>query len=409
MRSVLDRFLAYIAIETTAIHDSDTYPSTAMQLDFAKFMVEEMKAIGIEDAEMDQYGYVMGTIPATVEGAPTIGYIAHMDTVSDISGANIKPSVITYQGGDIVLNKELGIVMQESVFPQLKDYVGQRLVVTDGTTLLGADDKAGIAEILTAAEILIKDPSIPHGPIRIGFTPDEEVGTGTKYFDVKKFHADFGYTIDGGALGGLEYENFNAATAKVVINGTNIHPGASKNKMKNSLLMAMEFQAMLPVAEQPAYTEGYEGFSHLNVMEGNVERSSMTYIIRDHDSGKFEVKKARFQKIAAYLNEKYGDGTVELTLIDSYRNMREVVEPHMHLIDNAKAAFSELGITPVISPIRGGTDGARLSYMGLPCPNLSTGGQNAHGKYEFVSVESMERMVEVLIKLATKYASFKNE
>lgn len=404
MSAVLDRFLKYISVETTSFHDAEQYPSSAMQLDFAKIMVDEMKAIGIEDAEMDKYGYVFGTIPATVENAPVLGLLAHMDTVSDISGKNIKPSIVKYSGGDIVLNKELDIVMKASVFPNLEKYIGEDLVVTDGTTLLGADDKAGIAEILTLAEKLIKDKSIPHGKIRIGFTPDEEVGTGTLYFDVKKFGADFGYTIDGGAVGGLEYENFNAATAKVTVNGANIHPGSSKNKMKNSMLMAMEFQGMLPVFEQPSNTEGYEGFSHLNTMEGNVEKTSMVYIIRDHDAHKFDLKKARFEKIAAYMNEKYGDNTIELQLIDSYRNMKEVLLPHMHLIENAKSAFSQLGITPVVSAIRGGTDGARLSYMGLPCPNLSTGGQNAHGKYEFVSVQSLQKMVYVLEVLVQKYS-----
>ena len=404
MSSVVERFLNYVKIETTSFHDAECYPSSAMQLDFAKYMVEELKAIGIEDAEMDQYGYVFGTIPATVENAPTIGLLAHMDTVSDISGKDIKPSIVKYEGGDIVLNKELDVVMKASMFPNLEKYIGQALIVTDGTTLLGADDKAGIAEIFALAERLLADKSIPHGKIRIGFTPDEEVGTGTLHFDIPKFGADFAYTIDGGAVGGLDYENFNAATAKVTVNGANIHPGSSKNKMKNSMHIAMEFDSMLPVRERPVNTEGYEGFSHLNTMEGNVEKTSMVYIIRDHDAAKFDSKKARFEKISAYLNEKYGEGTIELQLIDSYRNMKEFIEPHMHLIENAKAAFTECGVTPVIHPIRGGTDGAFISYNGLPCPNLSTGGENAHGKYEFISVQSLEKMVDVLEVLVQKYS-----
>lgn len=406
MKTVVDRFLEYIKMETTSYADveGNPCPSTAMQLDFAKFMADEMKAIGLEDVEVDKNGFVFGTVPATTDKeVPVIGLLAHMDTVSDISGKDIKPSIVKYTGGDIVLNEKLGVVMEEKIFPIMKNYVGQDLIVTDGTTLLGADDKAGIAEIFALAEKLINDKSIPHGKIRIGLTPDEEIGTGILNFDVKRFGADFAYTIDGGPVGGLEYENFNAATAKVTIHGANIHPGSSKNKMKNSILMAMEFQGMLPVFEQPANTEGYEGFSHLNTMSGNVEMTNLVYIIRDHDAAKFDIKKARFEKIAAYMNEKYGEGTVVLQLIDSYRNMKEVVEPYMFLIDYAKEAFSENGVTPVVSAIRGGTDGARLSYMGLPCPNLSTGGANSHGKYEFISVQSLEKMVDVLETLVKKF------
>lgn len=403
MRTVLDRFLSYIALETTSLPDMETVPSTEMQMEFGKFLVKEMQAIGITDAEIDEHGYVFGTIPATVENAPVISYIAHMDTVNDMPNKNIKPSVVKYEGGEILLNKELDIRMSPEMFPHMNHYIGQDLVVTDGTTILGADDKAGIAEILTMAEVLLNDTSIPHGKIRIGFTPDEEVGRGADFFDVKRFGADFGYTVDGGELGGMEYENFNAATAKVTIHGANIHPGSSKNKMKNSLLIAMELQRMLPCEQRPEYTEWYDGFFHLTEMSGTVETTKMNFIIRDHDRAKFELKKKQITDIANYLNHLHGEGTVDLKVTDSYYNMKEVVEPHMYLIDNAKAAFSDLGITPVISPIRGGTDGSRLSYMGLPCPNLSTGGHNAHGKFEYVSVQSMEKMVEVLITLAKKF------
>lgn len=406
MKTIVDRFIEYIKIETTSYPEieGNPCPSSAMQMDFAHFMADEMKAIGIEEVEVDKNGFVFGTIPATAEGdIPVIALLAHMDTISDISGKDIKPSIVHYEGGDVILNKELGIVMEEKMFPFIKNYVGQDLIVTDGTTLLGADDKAGIVEIFALAEKLLADKSIPHGKIRICLTPDEEIGTGILNCDVEKLGANFGYTIDGGAVGGLEYENFNAASAKVIVNGSNIHPGSSKNKMKNSLHIAMEFHGMLPPYEQPANTEGYEGFSHLNHMAGGVEQTTMDYIIRDHDAAKFDIKKARFEKIAAYLNEKYGEGTIDLRLSDSYRNMKEVVEPYMFLIDYAKASFSENGVTPVVSAIRGGTDGARLSYMGLPCPNLSTGGHNAHGKYEFVPVQSLEKMVDVLATLVQKF------
>lgn len=407
MSNVLDRFLRYVAIDTTSNPDTTTNPSTALQLDFGRFMVEEMKAIGIADAQMDEFANVTGTIPGNVEGAPVIGFLAHMDTICDLSGKDVKASVVHYQGGDIVLNKDLGIVMSPKMFPVMDTVVGQHLVVTDGTTLLGADDKAGIAEIMVMAETLIKDPSIPHGTIKIAFTPDEEIGRGMSKFDAKKFGADFAYTVDGGPIGTIAFENFNAAAAKVTVNGSNIHPGSSKNKMKNSIHIAMEFHGMLPPYEQPANTEGYEGFSHLNNFNGNVETTLLQYIIRDHDKEKFNIKTARFEKIAAYLNEKYGEHTIDLKLTPQYNNMREIIEPNMHLIDIAREAFTEVGATPVSTPIRGGTDGAMLCYMGLPCPNLSTGGYNAHGKYEFCTVEGLEKMVEVLIKIAEKYSKKK--
>ncbi|HHZ00059.1 MAG TPA: peptidase T, partial [Tissierellia bacterium] len=334
--------------------------------------------------------------------APVIGFIAHMDTAPDMSGTNIKPKIIyNYDGSDIILNEEKQIVMDTKTFDHLLKYRGQDLIVTDGTTLLGADDKAGIAEILTMAEYFIKNPHIKHGTIKIGFTPDEEVGRGADLFNIKEFGADYAYTVDGGELGELEYENFNAASAKVIINGANIHPGTAKNKMKNSILIGMEFHGMLPVYETPENTEGYEGFSLLTDMSGNIEKTTLKYIIRDHDMDKFKVKKERFKKIAAYLNDKYGQGTVELSLEDSYYNMKEKILPHMYIIDNAIQAMKNIGIEPKVVPIRGGTDGARLSYMGLPCPNLCTGGHNYHGKFEYIPIQSMEKVVELLIEIAT--------
>ncbi len=402
MNTVLDRFLKYIQIETTSLPDMGVVPSTEMQREFGKFLVEEMKAIGIEDANIDDHGYVFGTIPATAD-APVIGLIAHMDTVNDMPNKDIKPRVIDYKGGNVVLNEALDIVMTPEVFPHLNNYIGDRLVITDGTTILGADDKAGIAEILTLAEILINDKSIKHGEIKVGFTPDEEVGHGADFFDVKRFGAEFAYTIDGGAVGGLEFENFNAATAKVKIKGENIHPGASKDKMKNAMLVAMELESMLPKAQKPQFTEMYEGFFHLTSFNGTVETADMVYIIRDHSAAKFAQKKEQIKAIADHLNMMYGEGTVTVTVTDSYFNMEEKVAPYMFLIDYAKEAFVECGETPVITPIRGGTDGSRLSYMGLPCPNLSTGGHNAHGKYEYISVESMEKMVKVLLTLVQKF------
>lgn len=402
---VVDRFLKYVAVDTESVEDAACFPSSEKQKNLAKMLVEELKELGAQNPRMDEYGYVYATIPATSDKkVPVLGFLAHMDTSPAISGANVKPRIVkNYDGGVIMLNEKEQISMDAGMFPSLSHNVGKDLIVTDGTTLLGADDKAGIAEIMTMAEILLSDTSIPHGTIQIAFTPDEEVGCGVDHFDVAGFGAEFAYTVDGGALGELEYENFNAASGRLKIHGTSIHPGSAKGKMVNALLVGMEFQQMLPAFENPAYTEGYEGFFHLDHMNGGVEEAELFYIIRDHDRNKFEEKKMRFEKTAAFLNEKYGAGTVECVVKDSYYNMKEKVEPYLFLIDNATKAMNELGITPVISPIRGGTDGARLSFLGLPCPNLCTGGENYHGKYEYVPVQDMERIVEFLLKLLAVY------
>lgn len=402
---VMERFLKYAAVDTESVEDASCFPSSEKQKNLAGLLVEELKEIGAENPHMDDYGYVYATIPATSDKkVPVLGFLAHMDTSPAMSGANVKARIIkNYDGGKIVLNEKENIMMDAAMFPSLSKNVGKDLIVTDGTTLLGADDKAGIAEIMTMAERLLKDTSIPHGTIRIAFTPDEEVGAGVDYFDVGKFGADFAYTVDGGALGELEYENFNAASGRLKIHGQSIHPGSAKDKMINALLVGMEFQQMLPVAQNPAYTEGYEGFFHLDRMTGSVEEAELFYIIRDHDRKKFEEKKERFSKTAAFLNDKYGAGTIDCLVQDSYYNMKEKVEPYMFLIENATRAMEEIGITPVITPIRGGTDGARLSFMGLPCPNLCTGGENYHGKYEYVPVQDMEQIVNFLLQLIKVY------
>lgn len=406
MIKVHERFLKYVGFDTESDPDSETCPSTAKQLNLARYLVDEMKAIGIKNVIMDDHGYVYGDIPGNVE-APKLAFIAHMDTSPDLSGANIKARVVeNYNGEDIVLNSELGITMSPKDFDHLLHYKGQDLIVTDGTTLLGADNKAGIAEILTMAEHLILHPEIQHGPIKIAFTPDEEVGRGANLFDLKRLDADFGYTVDGGEIGEVEYENFNAATAKVKIHGTNIHPGSAKGKMKNSILIGMEFHSMLPVFDNPAFTEKYEGFNHLNDINGSVEETNLLYIIRDHDMEQFNKKKAIFKEIETFLNRKYGDGTVVVELIDSYFNMKEKVVPHFHLIENAMKAMKALGIEPLVVPVRGGTDGARLSYMGLPCPNLFTGGHNFHGRFEYIPVQSMEKSVDVLLEIIKLYAEW---
>lgn len=403
---VHERFLNYVKFDTQSVEDVEMIPSSEKQKDLAMFLVEEMKNIGIEDAYMDEHCYVYGTVAKnTDKDVPVIGFIAHMDTAPDMPGNDIKARIVhDYDGNDIVLNEEKNIVMHTNMFEHLLNYVGNDLIVTDGTTLLGADNKAGIAEILSMAEILINNPDIKHGTVKIGFTPDEEVGNGANLFNVEGFGADFAYTVDGGALGEIEYENFNAASAKVTINGVNIHPGSAKNKMKNSILIAMEFQSMLPVHETPDNTENYEGFNHLNDISGDVEKTNLNYIIRDHNLDKFNLKKDRFIKIANYLNEKYGEGTVVVDLKDSYYNMKEKILPHMHIIETALTALKNIGIEPEIVPIRGGTDGARLSYMGLPCPNLCTGGHNYHGRYEYIPVQSMEKVVELLTEIVKLYA-----
>lgn len=397
---VQERFLKYTAIHTRSDENSDTTPSTKGQLDLAEDLVREMKEIGIGDAFVDAFGYVYGTIPANNGSTfPVIGLIAHMDTCPDMSGENVRPRVIDqYDGMDIVLNEEKKIIMKTSDFPSLLKYKGQSLIVTDGTTLLGADDKAGIAEILTAAEDLIQSGTL-HGTVRIAFTPDEEVGRGADRFDVQNFGADYAYTIDGEELGEIEYENFNAAGARVTVHGVNIHPGSAKGRMKNAILIAMEFQAMLPAFENPAFTEKYEGFAHLEEMSGEVETASMKYIIRDHDLALFEKRKSRFQANAVFLNEKYGENTIELDIKDQYFNMKEKIILHMQIIEAAKNAAVQAGVEPRVIPIRGGTDGARLSFMGLPCPNLCTGGSNFHGKYEFIPIQSMEAVVEIIKNL----------
>lgn len=401
MEKVVQRFLEYVRFDTTSDADSKTCPSTPKQKVFGEYLVREMKAIGLQDVAMDENGYVFGTLPGNIDKkVPTVGFIAHMDTSSDMSGANIKPRIVAnYDGGPIVLDAANNVVLAPQDFPELLNYVGQELITTDGTTLLGADDKAGIAAILTAMEYLLAHPEIPRGALKVGFTPDEEIGRGADRFDVKRFAADFAYTVDGSGLGEMEYENFNAAEAKIQINGRNVHPGASKNKMKNALLIAMELNSLLPPVETPSHTENYEGFYHLNKMAGDVETAQMAYIIRDHDRTVFTARKARIEKIVNYLNEKYGAGTIVLKLRDQYYNMREKIEPVMHVVELAKQAIALAGLTPVIRPIRGGTDGARLSFMGLPCPNFFTGGHNAHGKYEFLPVESLKKAMEVVLKV----------
>lgn len=400
-----ERFLQYVLLDTTSCEENPHCPSTPNQLTFANRLVEELHALGVEDARVDENGYVYGSLPANCEtDAPALGFISHMDTSPDASGAGVKPHIVkNYDGGDIVLNEEEHIVMSPARYPTLHDYVGQDLIVTDGTTLLGADDKAGVAEIMTLVEEIQRD-KLPHGKLCFGFTPDEEIGRGADLFDVPGFGAQYAYTVDGGKLGELEYENFNAASATVTVHGLNIHPGDAKNKMKNALLIGIQFQNMLPAAEIPACTEGYEGFQHLNRMSGDEEKAVLHYIIRDHDRKKFEAKKDRFLRIAAFLNAEYGEGTVEVELTDSYYNMKEKIEPYYFLIENAKQAMRKAGVEPRIQPIRGGTDGARLSYMGLPCPNLSTGGHNAHGRFEYIPVQSMDAMVHVLRLLACPQA-----
>lgn len=402
---VHERFLKYVKFDTQSVPDLEVIPSSEKQKDLARYLVEEMKSIGISDAFMDSNGYVYGTIPSNTEKkVPVIGFIAHMDTSPDMPGNDIKPKIVhNYDGKDIVLNEENNIVMKTEIFEHLLDYIGDDIIVTDGTTLLGADNKAGIAEIMSMAEYLINNPTIKHGTVKIAFTPDEEVGNGAEKFDVDNFKADFAYTVDGGKLGEIEYENFNAASAKVELNGVNIHPGSAKNKMKNSILIAMEFQGMLPAHETPCNTENYEGFSHLNDINGDVEKTYLNYIIRDHSMDKFNAKKDRFSKIADYLNDKYGDGTAIVEIKDTYYNMKEKILPHMHIVETAQKALKNIGVEPEIVPIRGGTDGARLSYMGLPCPNLCTGGHNYHGRYEYIPVQSMEKVVELLVEIIKLY------
>ncbi|MCE5236207.1 MAG: peptidase T [Clostridiaceae bacterium] len=393
-----ERFLKYVAYDTASEPESEQMPSTQKQFALANALADEMRQMGVSGVRVDEHAYVYGFLPETVKNLPALGFVAHMDTSPDAPGANVKPRIEkNYGGGDILLSESA--VLSPERFPGLLNCIGQDLIVTDGNTLLGADDKAGIAEILTMAEYLIAHPEMKRGKICIGFTPDEEVGRGADLFDVEGFGADFAYTVDGGALGELEYENFNAANARVTAYGRGIHPGSAKNKMLNAMHVAMEFDSLLPAWQRPEHTEGYEGFFHLTQMAGEIEKAVLGYIVRDHDKNLFEQKKALMEQAAAYLNQKYGANTLKLEMRDSYYNMKEMILPHMHLIETASAAMRALGVEPEIVPVRGGTDGARLSYMGLPCPNLCTGGYNYHGRYEFIPVQSLEKITEILVKL----------
>ncbi len=406
MENILDKFIRYIAYDTQSDPESESQPSTQKQLVLLNALAEELRQLGLKDAAMDEYGYVMATIPSNIDKkGPTIGFIAHVDTAPDMSGANIKPQIIkSYDGGDIVLNKELGLKLAIADFPELPMYKDQTIITTDGTTLLGADDKAGVTEIMSAVEYLMAHPEVKHGEIKIGFTPDEEIGRGVDKFDVKKFGADYAYTFDGGMVGELEYENFNAAGVKIFIQGRNIHPGYAKDKMLNAILIAMELNAMLPVNERPEFTTGYEGFFHVTRLDGTVENATLQYIIRDHDRKKFEDKKVLMQRCVEFINQRYGEGVCKLDMKDQYYNMREMVEPHYHIVEVAFKAMQMAGVEPIVKPIRGGTDGARLSFMDLPCPNIFAGGHNFHGKYEYVPLESMEKAKEVLLNIVKLYA-----
>jgi len=407
MESVIDKFLRYISVETTSDPDSETQPSTPSQVEFMKTLVKELEQMGVKDVSLDEFGYVMASIPSNLnngETAPKLGFIAHVDTSPDAPGKDIKPQFFhNYDGGEIVINKEKNLVLSPIEFPELKKYIGQTIITSDGNTLLGADDKAGVAEIMSAVEYIFTHPDFKHGEIKIAFTPDEEIGRGVDKFDVTRFGAEFAYTLDGGEIGEMEYENFNAASAKIFIQGRNIHPGYAKNKMINSILLATEFNSLLPVEQRPELTEGYEGFIHVVHMSGTVEESMIQYIIRDHDRAKFEEKKKLVEDCTDFMNCKYKDNRFRLELKDQYYNMKEKVEPHYHIIEKAVEAMKKAGITAQVQPIRGGTDGARLSYMGLPCPNIFAGGHNFHGKLEYVPAESMEKAVEVIINLISLY------
>lgn len=401
MTNVIKRFLKYVSFDTCSDENSVTVPSSEKQRKLGEYLVNELAELGLQNAHIDEKGYVYAFLPATKGvNAENIGFIAHMDTSPDASGKDVKPQIIAYSGGDIALSETVSI--KEKEFENLKKYIGQDLIVTDGKTLLGADDKAGVAEIVSACEFLIKNPQIPHGRISVCFTPDEEIGRGADYFDVEKFGAKWAYTVDGGELGEIEYENFNAANARITVNGINIHPGSAKNKMKNAILLANEFVNLLPPAETPAHTEGYEGFYHVCDFVGNETKTEVTLIIRDHDRDKFEEKKEFLKDTIHFLNLKHGEKNFSLLMKDSYYNMKEKILPHMHIVDAAQNAMKRVGVNPKIVAIRGGTDGARLSFLGLPCPNLSTGGENFHSVHEFISVQSMEKMVEVLVELAKR-------
>lgn len=404
MEKAVDKFLRYVAVETTSDENGTTHPSSLKELDLSRMLVAELKAMGISNAAMDENGYVMASIEGNVEGVPAVGFIAHVDTAPDASGKDIKPQLIeNYDGSDIPLKGVPGLALKVSDFPELLDYKGQTIITTDGTTLLGADDKAGVAEIMYAAEYIMTHPEFRHGPIRIGFTPDEEIGCGVDFFDVKKFGADYAYTMDGGALGELEYENFNAASAKIHIQGCNIHPGYAKGKMINAIHVGMELASLLPVEQRPEYTCDYEGFFHITGFTGSVEEASISYIIRDHDMKLFEEKKAKMQRAVDFINSKWGN-IATLEMKDQYYNMREQVEPHFHIVEKAMKAMEMAGVKPKVQPIRGGTDGARLSFMGLPCPNIFAGGHNFHGKLEFVPVGNIEKATEVILNIIKLFA-----
>jgi len=400
--NITERFLKYVSFTTTSDENTNMTPSTPGQMIFAKYLVDELKSIGLTEVDVDKNGYIMATLPSnTKKEVPTIGFIAHMDTSPDMSGKNPKPRIVAnYDGNDILLNEEKGIVLETAKYPEILLYIGQDIVVTDGNTLLGADDKAGLAEIVSAMEYLVAHPEIKHGKIRVGFTPDEEIGQGADHFDVEKFGAEWAYTMDGGEIGELEFENFNAASAKVTFKGVNVHPGYARHKMLNSMRVAHQFASMIPRHETPEHTEGYEGFFHLTNMEGTVEKSSLSYIIRDHDRDRFERRKKEFAHLVNKINSEFGEGTATLELRDQYYNMREKIEPVMHIIDLAFNAMTDVGVTPKVKPIRGGTDGSRLSYMGLPCPNIFAGGHNFHGRFEFVPVQSMKKAMQVIVKIA---------
>ncbi|KEI06780.1 peptidase T [Clostridium botulinum] len=406
METVVEKFLKYIKFDTKSSEESSTTPSTKGQIKLAKELAKELKEMGLSEVSVDDKAYVMATLPSNMDKkVPTIGFISHMDTSPEISGKDIKPKFVeNYDGKDIVLNSEKNIVLKVKDFPEIKDYIGKTLITTDGTTLLGADDKAGVAEIITAIEYLIENPQIKHGTIKVAFTPDEEIGAGADYFDVKKFNADFAYTVDGGAIGELEYENFNAAGVKITINGRNVHPGSAKHKMINSMIIGSQLVSMLPKNEVPEYTDGYEGFYHLVAFKGSVEETKIQYIIRDFNREKFEDRKTTMKNVVKKLNNKYGEDTVILEMNDQYYNMKEKIEPVKHIVDNAFNAMKEVGVVPKVVPIRGGTDGARLSFMGLPTPNLFTGGHNFHGRFEFIPVFAMNKAVEVILKIIDIYS-----
>ena len=405
MEKILDRFLRYVAVDTQSNEESESQPSTEKQWNLLRMLCAELNSMGVE-ATLDEFGYVMGSIPSNVDKeVPAIGFIAHVDTAPDASGADVKPQIIPdYDGGEIPLKGVPGLALKPSEFPELLHFVGQTIITTDGTTLLGADDKAGVAEIMDAVQYIMAHPEFKHGPIKIGFTPDEEIGRGVVKFDVARFGADYAYTMDGGEIGELEFENFNAASAKIHIQGRNVHPGSAKGKMKNAILIGQELGALLPVDQRPEYTEGYEGFFHLISFKGTVEEADFAYIIRDHDRAKFEAKKALISECVSFINAKYGAGTAVLVLRDQYFNMREQVEPHYFVVEKAMKAMEMAGVKPKIQPIRGGTDGANLSFKGLPCPNIFAGGLNFHGRLEYVPLESMEAASKVILNIVTQFA-----